>query len=70
MTEGAVSAQSISFIWKQMDYADRDQKASEIYTRLYLRAFVIDDGTKRVAFVSIECAMMGQLVKLHVSCVP
>ena len=53
-----------------MGYADRDQKASGIHTRLYSRAFVIDDGTKRVAFVSIECAMMDQLVKLQVSSRP
>ena len=40
---------------------------SGIHTRQYSRAFIIEDDDKsRVVFVSIDCAMMGQLVKMFV----
>jgi len=34
--------------------------------RQYSRAFVIDDGNKRVVFVSVDCGMIDQIVKTEV----
>merc|ERR1719422_3022053 len=49
-----------------MGYAKQGQNAGGIHTRLFSRAFIIEDPETRVVFVSIDCAMMGQLVKLFV----
>lgn len=49
-----------------MGYAKQGQNTKGIHTRLFARAFIIEDvdsGT-RVVFVSVDEAMMGQLVKL------
>jgi len=51
-----------------MGYAKQGQNTKGIHTRLFSRAFIIEDvdsGT-RVVFVSVDEAMMGQLVKLEV----
>ena len=45
----------------------KNYQFSGIHTRQYSRAFIIEDDDKsRVVFVSIDCAMMGQLVKMFV----
>jgi len=49
-----------------MGYAKQGQNTGGIHTRLFSRAFIIEDPETRVVFVSIDCAMMGQLVKLFV----
>ncbi len=49
-----------------MGYANPAQLTSGIHTRQYSRAFVIDDGTKRVVFASVDCAMLDQIVKTEV----
>ena len=49
-----------------MGYANPAQLTSGIHTRQYSRAFVIDDGTKRVVFASIDCALLDQIVKTEV----
>lgn len=50
-----------------MGYAKQGQNTKGIHTRQYSRAFIIEDEDKsRVVFVSIDCAMMGQLVKMFV----
>ena len=35
--------------------------------RLFSRAFVFDDGWKRSVFVSVDCGMIDQLLKIEVS---
>jgi neutral ceramidase len=37
-----------------------------IHTRQYSRAFIVDDGAKRVVFVSVDCALMDQVIKTEV----
>merc|ERR1712215_524703 len=51
-----------------MGYAKQGQNTKGIHTRLYARSFLVEDvesGT-RVVFVSVDEAMMGQLVKIDV----
>merc|ERR1711872_484725 len=51
-----------------MGYAKQGQNTQGIHTRLFSRAFIIEDvesGT-RIVFVSVDEAMMGQLVKMGV----
>lgn len=47
----------------QMGYAKQQQKTSGIHTRLYSRAFIFDDGQKKMVFVSADVCMIGHLVK-------
>lgn len=49
-----------------MGYANPAQLTAGIHTRQYSRAFVIDDHDKRVVFVSVDCAMLDQIVKTEV----
>ncbi|XP_057378425.1 uncharacterized protein LOC130700406 [Daphnia carinata] len=49
-----------------MGYAQPAQKSAGIHTRQYSRAFVIDDEINRVAFVSVDCALMDQVIKTEV----
>ncbi|KAL4640092.1 neutral ceramidase [Arapaima gigas] len=49
-----------------MGYANPDQTAGGIHTRLYSRAFIVDDGSKRVVFVSADIGMVSQRLRLEV----
>lgn len=49
-----------------MGYANPAQINAGIHMRLYSRAFLIDDTTRRLVFLSLDCGMMGQLVKMEV----
>ena len=49
-----------------MGYASPSPKTAGIHMRQYSRAFVIDDGTKRVVYVSVDCGMIDQIVKTEV----
>lgn len=50
-----------------MGFAKAGQNTAGIHTRLFSRAYIFDDGTKRGVFVSVDMGMMGQLLKLEVS---
>lgn len=49
-----------------MGYANPAQLSSGIHTRQYARAFVIGDDKERVVFVSVDSAMIDQIVKTEV----
>uniref|UniRef100_A0A8C9WBK9 Neutral ceramidase n=1 Tax=Scleropages formosus TaxID=113540 RepID=A0A8C9WBK9_SCLFO len=49
-----------------MGYANADQTARGLHTRLYSRAFIVDDGRKRVVFVSVDIGMVSQRLRLEV----
>jgi neutral ceramidase len=49
-----------------MGYAQMQQKGKGIHTRQYSRAFIIEDGDKRVVFVTVDAGMMGHTVKRNV----
>lgn len=49
-----------------MGYASPAPKNAGIHTRLFSRAFVIDDGINRVVFASVDCGMIDQIVKTEV----
>ncbi|CAN9508829.1 unnamed protein product [Ophioblennius macclurei] len=49
-----------------MGYANTNQLAAGIHTRLYSRAFIVDDGTKRVVFVTADVGMISQRLRLEV----
>ncbi|XP_046709278.1 neutral ceramidase [Silurus meridionalis] len=49
-----------------MGYANPDQTAGGIHTRLFSRAFIVDDGNKRVVFVSVDMGMVSQRLRLEV----
>jgi len=49
-----------------MGYAKPGQYTHGIHTRLFSRAFIVDDGSKRLVYVSADMGMMGQLVKIQV----
>uniref|UniRef100_A0A8B9K5C4 Neutral ceramidase n=1 Tax=Astyanax mexicanus TaxID=7994 RepID=A0A8B9K5C4_ASTMX len=57
---------SLSFIMGEMGYANPDQTAGGIHTRLFSRAFIVDDGSKRVVFVTAEIGMISQRLRLEV----
>ncbi|XP_044261927.1 neutral ceramidase-like [Tribolium madens] len=44
-------------------YGKSNQKGCGIHLRQFSRAFVIDDGSQRVAFVSVDAGMMGYGVR-------
>ncbi|KAF7641205.1 hypothetical protein LDENG_00289030, partial [Lucifuga dentata] len=48
-----------------MGYANPQQTAAGIHTRLYSRAFIIDDGRRRVVFVTVDVGMISQRVRLE-----
>ncbi|XP_003961257.1 neutral ceramidase [Takifugu rubripes] len=49
-----------------MGYANTKQTGAGIHTRLYSRAFIIDDGRKRVVFVTADVGMVSQRLRLEV----
>uniref|UniRef100_A0A8C5GCR9 Neutral ceramidase n=1 Tax=Gouania willdenowi TaxID=441366 RepID=A0A8C5GCR9_GOUWI len=49
-----------------MGYASTEQVAAGIHTRLYSRAFIIDDGKQRVVFVTADVGMISQRLRLEV----
>nr|XP_027227263.1 neutral ceramidase-like isoform X1 [Penaeus vannamei] len=49
-----------------MGYANPAQVNGGIHTRLYSRAFIFDDTQRRAVFVSVDCGMMGQMLKIKV----
>ncbi|KAM6964436.1 neutral ceramidase isoform 1-T2 [Tautogolabrus adspersus] len=49
-----------------MGYANPQQNAAGIHTRLFSRAFIIDDGRKRVVFVTADVGMISQRLRLEV----
>ncbi|KAF1375330.1 hypothetical protein PFLUV_G00218680 [Perca fluviatilis] len=49
-----------------MGYASPEQTAAGIHTRLYSRAFIIDDGRRRVVFVTADVGMISQRLRLEV----
>lgn len=53
-------------VWFQMGYANPTQMAAGIHTRLYSRAFIIDDGKQRVLFVTADVGMISQRLRLEV----
>ncbi|XP_046453897.1 neutral ceramidase-like [Daphnia pulex] len=50
-----------------MGYANPAQLSAGIHTRQYSRAFIVDDGSQRVVFISVDCALMDQVIKTEVS---
>ncbi|XP_015929598.2 neutral ceramidase [Parasteatoda tepidariorum] len=48
-----------------MGYAQLSQRTGGIHTRLYSRAFVIDDGKSRILFISLDAGMTSQLIYLE-----
>jgi len=44
-----------------------EQSGEGIHLRQFSRAFLIEDSTSRIAFVSIDSAMMGDQIKKDVS---
>uniref|UniRef100_A0A8P4G7I0 Neutral ceramidase n=1 Tax=Dicentrarchus labrax TaxID=13489 RepID=A0A8P4G7I0_DICLA len=53
-------------VYVQMGYANPQQTAAGIHTRLYSRAFIIDDGKQRVVFVTADVGMISQRLRLEV----
>lgn len=51
----------------QMGYAHISQRGSGLHLRQYSRAFIIENNSKRVAFVSVDGAMIAHTVKRDVS---
>ncbi|XP_049614616.1 neutral ceramidase [Syngnathus scovelli] len=49
-----------------MGYANPQQTAAGIHTRLFSRAFIIDDGRRRVLFVTVDVGMISQRLRLEV----
>ncbi|XP_056285654.1 neutral ceramidase isoform X2 [Pseudoliparis swirei] len=49
-----------------MGYASPQQTAAGLHTRLYSRAFIIDDGRRRLVFVTADVGMMSQRLRLEV----
>ncbi|CAO1418967.1 unnamed protein product [Diamesa serratosioi] len=49
-----------------MGYAKIQQKGHGIHLRQFARAFIMDDGSKRVVFVSVDAGMISHAVKLNV----
>lgn len=50
-----------------MGYGKVEQSGEGIHLRQFSRAFLIEDSTSRIAFVSIDSAMMGDQIKKDVS---
>ncbi len=49
-----------------MGYAKDGQTTKGIHMRLFSRAFIFDDGWKRHVYVSADCGMIDQLLKIEV----
>uniref|UniRef100_A0AAY4D6R4 Neutral ceramidase n=1 Tax=Denticeps clupeoides TaxID=299321 RepID=A0AAY4D6R4_9TELE len=65
VTQLSIVRFKVLFFW-QMGYANLDQTAGGIHMRLYSRAFIVDDGSKRVLFVSADIGMVSQRLRLEV----
>lgn len=55
------------FFSAQMGYAQMQQRGNGLHLRQFSRAFIVDDGTKRVTFVSVDGAMISHPLKRDVS---
>lgn len=51
----------------QMGYAKSSQTGQGLHLRQFARAFIIDDGTNRVVFVSADVGMIGHGLRNAVS---
>ncbi|CAK6983558.1 neutral ceramidase, partial [Scomber scombrus] len=49
-----------------MGYANPSQTAAGIHTRLFSRAFIVDDGRQRVVFITADVGMISQRLRLEV----
>lgn len=49
-----------------MGYASLSQRGQGLHTRQFARAFIIDDDTNRVVFVSVDACMISDSVKREV----
>jgi neutral ceramidase len=49
-----------------MGYAKMGQKGRGIHLRQFSRAFIFDDGKQRIAFISVDCAMIGNGLRKEV----
>uniref|UniRef100_A0A671RJK7 Neutral ceramidase n=1 Tax=Sinocyclocheilus anshuiensis TaxID=1608454 RepID=A0A671RJK7_9TELE len=49
-----------------MGYANTEQTVRGIHTRLFSRAFIVDDGSKRVVFITADIGMVSQRLRLEV----
>ncbi|XP_050428136.1 neutral ceramidase [Adelges cooleyi] len=49
-----------------MGYGKMDQRGMGIHLRQFSRAFIIEDGNSRIAFVSVDSAMLGDNMKIEV----
>lgn len=50
-----------------MGYAQMQQRGQGLHLRQFSRAFIVDDYTKRVVFVSVDGAMISHPLKRDVS---
>ena len=66
---GSVVSQLSAWVFamnSQMGHRSSDSQVGGLHTRLFSRAFVIDNGAKLIAFVSVECAGIDRFVKAKV----
>ena len=49
-----------------MGYAKQGQNTKGIHIRQFSRAFIFEQDGERNVYVSADCGMMGQLVKMKV----
>ncbi|CAH1405695.1 unnamed protein product [Nezara viridula] len=49
-----------------MGYANPEQKGGGLHLRQFSRAFIIEDGSSRMVFVSADCGMMGTFLRKEV----
>ena len=61
------SEKDIYFHFFQMGYAKQGQNTKGIHIRQFSRAFIFEQDGERNVYVSADCGMMGQLVKMKVS---
>jgi len=50
-----------------MGYANFEQKGKGLHLRQFSRAFIIDDGTQRLVFVSVDGGMIGNGLRKEVN---
>lgn len=62
-----VNADFVFLFVEKMGYANTEQTARGIHTRLFSRAFIVDDGSKRVVFVTADIGMVSQRLRLEVA---
>ena len=49
-----------------MGYANPSQIANGLHQRLYARSFIVKDEASSVVFVTVDCGMGSQIIKLEV----